>query len=168
MSERIVKLFPVILILIAACGKSHEETLTGDLYFSLFRIGSFYNLSDSAVNELKVYFDSSKLETADEEQRGLFSQYKKLKEEKLLYHPFVNLLMETDSVVTLYLDMSDYDKLKKYKRKELQDEGKKIKIVADVKRLNDKLFYCVDLKSVDKVEGKTLLQSRKWKIDDYN
>ena len=162
-------LIPTILILIVACdSKPKTVSLTGDLYFSFFRIGNFYNQPDSTIDGLKMYLDTLKYETADKEERRFLDQYKRLKDEKLLYQPYVDIVTEEDSVVTLFLETSDYNEIKKFKRKELQDKGKKIRIVADVRKLNDRLFYCVDLVKVDKVDGETGIKSRKWKIEDYN
>jgi len=163
------RLIPTILILIVACNsKPKTETLTGDLYFSFFRLGSFYNQTDSMIQGFEKYLDTLKYETADGDQRRFLTQYKILKEEKLLYQPFVDILTERDSVVTLYLETDDYNEIKKYKRKELHDEGKKIKIQADVKEIGERLFYCVDLVKVDKVDGETQIKSNKWKVEDYN
>jgi len=163
------RLIPTLLILIVACNsKPKTETLTGDLYFSFFRIGSFYNQPDSIVEGFKIYFDTLKYETADQDQRRFLNQYNRLKDEKLLYHPFVDILTEKDSVVTLLLETDDYNEIRKFKRKELQDEGKKIRIVAQVRKLDDRLFYCSDLIKVDKVDGETGIRSRKWKVEDYN
>jgi hypothetical protein len=131
-------------------------------------MGNFYNQPDSIVEGLKMFVDTLKYETADEEQRRFLNQYKILKNEKLLYQPYVDIITEKDSVMTLFLETKDYDEIKKFKRKELQDEGKKIRIVADVRKLDDRLFYCVDLVKVDKVDGETGIKSRKWKIEDYN
>ena len=141
--------------------------LTGDLYFSFFRLRSYYNQPDSIVAKYEKYFDTLKYETADKEQRKLFNLYKQLKEEKLLYLPFVDILTERDSVATLYLETTDYNEIKKYKRTKLQDEGKKIRIQADVRKIGKGLFYCVTLRKAEKVDGETGIKSTKWKIEDY-
>jgi hypothetical protein len=158
----------IFLISIGACNsKPKSDTLTGDLYFSFFRLGSYYNQPDSIIEGCENYFDTLKYETADQEQRRFFNQYKRLKEENLLYQPFVDLLTEEDSVVTLYLETTDYNEIKRYKRKELQDEGKKIRIQADVRRIGAGLYYCLALTKVEKVDGETGIRSRKWKVQDY-
>lgn len=152
-----------------ACnGKPKTVTLTGDLYFSLFRMGNFYNQPDSIVEGFKMLVDTLTHETADEEQRRFLNQYKRLKDEKLLYQPYVDIITEKDSVMTLFLETKDYDEIKKFKREDLQDKGKKIRIVAKVRKLDGRLFYCVGLVKVAKVDGQTRIKSRKWKIEDYN
>lgn len=158
----------IILISIVACdNKPKTELLTGDLYFSFFRFGSYYNHSDSAIEKFEIYFDTVSYEKASDGDKRLLNNYEKVKEEKLLYHPFVDILTEKDSVVTLYLEARDYDEIKKHKRKELQDENKKLRIEADVKKIGDGLFYCNDLIKVQKIDGETLMKQKKIKIEDY-
>jgi len=163
------RLIPTILILIIGChDKPKTEILTGDLYFSFFRLGSYYNKPDSLIKNFEIYFDSLTVEKASDEDKKLLTEYRKLKEEKLLYQPFVDILIKTDSVVTLYLDSIDYKEIKKYKRKELQDGHKKIRIEADVRKIDDRLFICTDLRKVEMIDGETFIKSNKYKIEDYN
>lgn len=162
------RLLLIIFVLIVACdNKPKTETLTADLYFTFFRISSYYNQPDSTVDRYENYFDTLNYEIADKEQKKFFNQYKRLKEENLLYQPFVHVLTEKDSVATLYLETAEYNEIKKYKRKDLQKEGKKIKIQADVRMVSEGLFYCVNLRKVEKVDGETGIKSKKWKIEDY-
>lgn len=158
-----------LLILIAACdSKPKTDTLTGYLYFDFFRVGNFYSMPDSVVKQFEYNFDTLTIETASEEDRRLLTQYKKLKEEKLLFVPFIKLLTEKDSVVTLYMDTLDYNGIKQYKRQRLQDDHKKVRIEAKVKEIEQGLFYCTDLKKVELVDGVTFMKQKKWRIEDYN
>ena len=162
------KLIPIILILIVACDNSPvTNRIAGDLFFSFFRVGNYYNKPDSVIERYETYFDKLRYETADDEEKKFLTKYKKLKEEDLLYKPFVDILIDKDSMVTLYLDKGDYDEIKKYKRKKLQDDHKKVKIEADVFKIDDGLYYCVVLRDVKVVDGETLIKSRKLKVEDY-
>jgi len=162
------RLIPIILILVVACdNRPVTDRITGDLFFSFFRVGNYYNKPDSVIERYETYFDTLNYEKADDEEKKLLTKYKKLKEENLLYKPFVDMLISEDSMVTLYLDKGDYDEIKKYKRQKLQDEHKKVKIEADVFKIDDGLYYCVDLREVKMVDGETFGKSRKLKIEDY-
>lgn len=162
-------LIVIFCILFVACQKkADEETLSGDLYFGFFRYGSFYNQPDSIVRRISSHYDTLSLENAALEDRRILRQYKTVKTEKLMYHPFVNIKTNLDSIVTLYLDTLDYNKIKINKRKELQDRNKKVRIEAEVKKLDDGLYYCIQLKSVEIIEGQTLPRQSKLKIEDYN
>ena len=162
------RLIPIILILIAACdNRPVTDRITGDLFFSLFRVGNYCNKPDSVIKRYETYFDTLKYETADENEKKFLIRYKELKEENLLYKPFVDILIEKDSMVTLYLEKGDYEKISKYKREKLQDEHKKIKIEADVFKIDDGLYFCVELLEVKIVDGETFIKSKKFKIEDY-
>jgi hypothetical protein len=160
---------PIVLIFLLSCkSERSSEKLTGDLYFSLLRIGSYYNQPDSMVFGLERYMDTINLETADNDQKKIIHQFKRLKDEGLLYLPFVQIKDARDSVLTLYLEKNDYDQIKLYKRRELQQEGKRIRIEANVRRIDDALFYCSKLLAVEKIDGDTWIKSKKWKVDDYD
>jgi hypothetical protein len=167
--QQMKRLLPTILILLFGCNNHPKtDTLTGDLYFDFFRVGNFYNMPDSVINRIENNFDTLTWETTSEEDRRLWTLYKKLKDEKLLFAPFIKLLTEKDSVVTLYLDTLDYNEIKIYKLKRLQDEQKKVRIEAKVKEIDQGLFYCTDLVNIYLVDGATLMKQKKWRIEDYN
>jgi len=50
----------------------------------------------------------------------------------------------------------------------LQDEKKKVVIVAKVIRIDNKLYYCHKLENMEVVEGNTFQIQKKLKIEDYN
>ena len=158
-----------ILIIIFGCNTQPKtDTLTGDLYFSFFRLGNYYNQPDSLVKQYEIYFDTLTLERANSSEQRLLRQYRILKEKNLLYRPFVYLRVKDDSVVTLYLDTVDYDRIKVYQRQKLQNDNKKVRIEASVTMIDSGLFNCEKLKQVDIVDGETLQRQRKFKIEDYN
>ncbi|MEJ7643728.1 MAG: hypothetical protein WKF87_03980 [Chryseolinea sp.] len=148
--------------------KADTKLMTGELYFSFLRIGNYYNQPDSIVQFYENYFETTDFDKVNENDRKLWAQYKKLKDLDLLYKPFVDISLKEDSVVRLYLDASEYDKIKIYKRHKLQEDKKKVKIECNVNKIDQGLYYCVDLLSVDVVDGETLQRQRKLKIEDYN
>jgi len=163
------RLLSIILILIFGCeNQPRTDTVTGDLYFSFFTVGSYYNQPDSVIRQFETHFDTLTIEKANPRDKKLLNQYRTLKEKNLLYQPFVYLKTDLDSVVTLYLDTLDYDRIKVHKRQKLQDENKKIRIEASVTMIGSALFYCEKLKRVDIVDGVTLQREKKFKIEDYN
>ncbi len=160
-------IFLLTAIFVFACGQDNK-TIQGDLYFSFLRFGSFYNQPDSIINKFKIYADTvnnNKLNTFDKQ---VLTMYKTLKKENLLFNPFIELRLDNDSIIKLYLDKSDYDKIKIYKRQELQDQNKKIRINLVGNYLGNGMLLCKKLISVDKVDGQTLQIQKKFKIDDYN
>ncbi len=65
------------------------------------------------------------------------------------------------------MSKSDFDKIKIYKRAELQKENKKVIIKATTKMLENSMFYCENLDSVFKTTGQTFQIQKKFKIEDY-
>src|SRR5690606_7963595 len=111
----------LFLTIVACQDKADTQLMTGDLYFSFLRIGNYYNQPDSIVQFYEKYFDTTDFEKVNKNDRQLWTQYKKLKDLDLLYKPFVDISLKEDSVVRLYLDINDYDKIKIHKRKRLQE-----------------------------------------------
>ena len=148
--------------------KVNPKELKGDLYFGLFRIGSYYDQPDSIIQWYESYFDTTNFKLEDKNEQQLFSTYQNLKRHNLLYNPFVELLVQSDSIVKLYLDVSDYDRIKTHRRQVLQNDNKKVIIKSEVELIENGIYNCVELKSVQVVDGQTLQLQKKFKIEDYN
>ncbi len=157
-----------ILLLGACINEDKSNLLTGDLYFGLIRIGSYYNLADSTIIKFENSIDTINFETADEDDKEFLKIYRSLKDQRLLYKPYVDLLIKKDSTVKLYLDSTDYDQIKIYKRQKLQNDNKKIRIEAKKREIRKGFYYCIDLKKVELINGETLRRQGVIKIEDYN
>ncbi|MEP7318176.1 MAG: hypothetical protein ABI921_05535 [Panacibacter sp.] len=144
-----------------------NELIEGDLYFDWFRIGSFYNQPDSVIRNAKNYFDTVNQYNLDSSDKRIFDMYESLKKENLLYSPFIDMKLDNDSIMKIYFKNADYEKIKIYSRKELQDTKKKIRLKLEVRELGNKMAFCTKLVSVNKVNGQTFMISRKFKIEDY-
>lgn len=162
----------ILLLIVSSCKTDkEEEPITGDLFFSAFRIGSYYNLSDSARAVIENLADTTNLASADSGTVKLIRAYNQLKQEGLLYKPFIDLKTGDESFVKLYLDSADYDRIKGFKWLALRERGKKVVVKARTREIIDidlPLLYCVDLLKVDLVDGETLPGRSKFKIEDYN
>ncbi len=158
----------VLYFLISACESSKPQfRIEGDLYFGYFRLGSYYNQPDSIIDKARQYFDTVNYENASDGDRYFIDLYKIVSSNDLIYKPYVDLLIQPDSIVKLYLDISDYDKIKIYKRKDLQDNNEKIVINASVIDYSNGILYCDTLLNIRKVNGKTFQIQKKFRIDDY-
>lgn len=164
------KLIPTILILILGCNiqpDTRTDVLTGDLYFAVFRLGNYYSLPDTLINYYENVFDTMNIDKANSYDKQLLTDYKLLRERDLLYKPYIYIRTDMDSIVNLYLDTLDDNRIKIHKRQVLQNENKKVKIEASVIKINDRLFYCTKLRRVKLVQGETLLKQKKFLIEDY-
>jgi hypothetical protein len=165
----------ILLILVTAfvacASKNERDLLVGDLGFSEFRIGNFYNLSDSLIKRVKHTIDTINIAKADSMDRRFFEVYNILKDKGLLYKPFVDIRVKEDSMVKLYLDSADYDRIKIFKWRELLNDEKKVVIKVKTEYIDNfpvTLLYCKELVDVSLTEGKTYPQRSKFKIEDYN
>jgi len=164
--------FILLILTICSCTKEHDDQLyIGDLYFNSFQLGSYYNLDDSMRTKFEYSMDTIDLNKADSSQLKFIELYKKIKDEGLLYKPFIDLRLNDSSYVKLYLDSSDYDKIKIYKWRDLLDKQKKVIIwgrTKEIGRLDFPLLYCTELVDVEVKDGQTFPKRQgKFRINDY-
>ncbi|CAN5183506.1 hypothetical protein BH11BAC6_BH11BAC6_00800 [soil metagenome] len=93
--------------------------------------------------------------------------YEILKKEDLFYSPFIDLKLDNDSTVKIYFTNNDNDKIKNYKRQDLLDTKKKIRIKIEVQDLGFGMALDKKLISINKIDGQTLQINPKLKIEDY-
>ncbi len=161
--------FLTLAVMTISCRQiqNDKKIIEGDLFFSAFRYGSFYNEPDSLIKKFVAYTDTVRLDSLTSLEKEILETYHILKNENRLFSPFVEIKINDTSFIKLYLDSVDYDKIKIYKRQELQASNKKIRIKAETRKLNNQLSICTKLIFIDKLDGVTLQQQKKFKIDDY-
>ena len=165
----IILLSVIALINFSACNtdKHRDKLIEGDLYFDWLRFGSFYNKPDSVVKQVKLYADTVNREMLYSDNLKFLTRYEILKKKDLLYRPFIDLKLDTDSIVKIYFINNDYDKIKIYKRHDLLDTKKKIRLKAEVQDLGFGMALEKKLISINKVDGQTFQINPKLKIEDY-
>jgi hypothetical protein len=148
--------------------KSKEtHVIEGDLYFSYFRYANFYNQPDSIINKVIALADTADRTLLDSADFAFLTIYDTLKKENLLRNPYIALRLDTDSIITLILSQDDYRKIAPTNYQNLLDTKKKVRIKADVRQITGTISYCNNLMFIDILDGETLPQSKKLKIDDY-
>ena len=146
--------FLILSFFIIACN-SKNETFEGDLFFKFVEFGSFYGADDSSIKTIEMKMDSIRLnKNASEEDLKVIAFINKLKKNNLLKSPWINLKVK-DSVIKVYLNQTDYQKLEKYKYKDLKRRNKKIKLKLDVELKDSELYFCNKILSMEEVDGKT-------------
>ena len=163
-------LFSIIITLnFFSCNTdSNNKLIEGDLYFDWLHFGSFYNQPDSIIDNVKLYADTVNRKQADSVDLNILAMYDILKKEDLLYKPFIDLKLDNGSLVKMYFTNDEYDKIKIYKRKDLLDTKKKIRIKAEVHDLGMRMVLSIKVVSIIKLDGQTLQRDKKFKIEDYN
>ena len=143
------------------------SNLEGYLHFGFFRIVNLYGLPDSLAQKAIVEIESSKF--TDNNNDSIFlNTYSLLKKENLLYTPFIELRTDTNSVITIFLEKSDYFKIAPTNYKQLVALKKKLRIKIEAIKLTEKMYRGINLLSVDSVEDNESHRIGKFEIKDYH
>ncbi len=158
----------VIVLLTFCCIPQKElKTIEGDLYYEWLKLGNFYGQPDSVLANFKTLMDSVGYEGLMKED-SVFAVYIKLLDDNdLLVAPYVYVMTDEEKKLLLYLKPEDYKSLNHFTYKELLANNQKVRIVAKVDSLVDNRFVCKELISVDVMNGATLPQRSKFKLEDY-
>ena len=149
------------------CSHAQSDTLKGDLYFGLWRYGSLYEVPKDKVEIIENLAASDKRDTLDMYTQQMLNLYDTLKDEGLLYSPYVQLKTPNDSIVRVYLKLDDYKTVTEHKLDSLIKKGEKITIQIIVRAFGPKLYYCEQLLSAVKSTGTTYPIQRKFKLEEY-
>lgn len=165
--RRFAKTFIIALFIGQQFGCSTEKSndsetrFTGDLFFKLISLGSFYHGDSLAITKLNHYLDSLKsinpdsLTRNDKETLDIFDG---LKRHGLIEKPFFHIRLDSLITYIVYVDTIEYKKIKDFGQQELINENKKIKIglTGDIVNLGTlKVIDCSTIDKVEKLDGKT-------------
>lgn len=157
----------IIAFFIGCKPESQSTKITGDLYYTWLKLGSFYGQPDSMLTQYLQLKDSIGYEGLMKEDSIGTKYIRVLEENNLLTSPFIYLRTDEGKTILLYLDKDDYKKFIKFNYQDLIDKKQKVRIVAEADSLWNKMFLCKSLISVRLIEGKTLQQQKKFKIEEY-
>lgn len=135
---------------------TNAETFEGELYFKLVDFGSYYGASDSQILKFEAIIDSlqQNVENSLQDQL-LLDNIQTLKDNHLINKPYFHLKIDSTSVYRIYLSESEFQKIKIYKRQNLINEHKKIKVKLNGIKINESIVSCSSISSTTKVEGET-------------
>lgn len=165
MKKTLLLLFFVVLNTLSWSQSS--PTMEGDLYFGLWRYGSLYKQPKKVVKWVEKMAESKRRDTLDPTSQDILRIYDILQQENKLYMPYVQLKLDDNSIVRIYLEKSVYKKIKTHTIDELQEKKQKVRIQLEYRQMADDLFYCKKLIQVDLRHGETLQRQRKFAIEDY-
>lgn len=120
--------------------KDEYEVFTGTLVNSLFKLGSFYEMPDSIVKKMEYILDSLSKDIREETVEFIES-YNVLKNNSLLYSPFIELELDSNEFYNVYLAEEEYNKVKPYLG---FNKGRRKNIIIKLKgtKLNHQLIDC--------------------------
>lgn len=144
-----------------------SKTVEADLYFNWLRIGNFYNMQDTTIINISKQLENQRNNQTDEDT-SLLTLFRVLKANNVLYHPYIEVVMENDVHATWYLNTADYDSIKQFKLKDLDANNQKLHISADVKNIYENAFICIKIEEIKLLDkGDYNNSDKKFNAKDY-
>ena len=72
--------------------------------------------------------------------------------------PYINLQIETDSTLDVYLSEFEYKKIKDFKHNDLLKRNKKVELELDIVKKDIDICYTEQIINVKEVDGKTTVK----------
>ncbi len=156
-------------LLLFGCESRPDKTpnLEGDLYYTAFRLGSFYDQPDSLYNHYIKLKDSLGMGQLKKEDPVLMTKIELLEKRELIKSPYIYLKTDSDSTFIVYMSKEDYEPITQYTHQDLIDNHQKIRLKLDTEKLTDKLLLCKSVISIKLVDGETQQRGGKFLIEDY-
>jgi len=159
--KRIIGLILLLSVLIIGFSSSlnHEKLYKGELFIKLITFGSdFFSIEDengvTMYETLDAIEDKSVLSKQEKELKEYFDL---LKENDLIGKPYFHLTTQKSNAefITVYVDESEYEKIKDFKLSELEKNNQKVLIKLYGEAVSENIIKCNHLKSVKLVKGET-------------
>ena len=156
-------IFSIILFNLCSCDNKENinstdkyEVFTGTLVNSLFEFGSFYDIPDSVAKEMKYFLDSLSNNSKDTTKKVVefIESYNILKNNSLLFSPFIELKLDSNELYNVYLAEEEYNKVKPYLG---FNKGRRKNIIIKLKgtKLNSQIIDCTngEIISIEKLNN---------------
>lgn len=148
--------------------KSEDKpNLEGDLYYTWLKLGSFYQQPDSLYNGYIELRERLGIEELRKQDSTGTSHIELLEKHDLVNSPFIYLKTDSDSTFIVYMNPEDYQPITNFTHQKLIDTKKKIRLKLVTQRLNEKMWICKKVISMEKIDGETLQKQKKFKIEEY-
>ena len=85
----------------------------------------------------------------------LAKYFEKLKQNDLLELPYIFLLVENDSILTVHLTEKEYDKVKDFRHVDLYRKKKKVQLEIELKQVDSGMYFSDNLINVMEVDGRS-------------
>jgi hypothetical protein len=128
------KVYTAVAMVLAMYGCQTNQTtiIEGDLYFKLVDLPSLYEVSDSIATKLETSIRTVKKDSLRTLDRNVYNQLQFLDDNQLLRKPFIRLRQNDGTILLVFVEPSDYEKLRKYHHEDLVRTHKKVSIRAAV------------------------------------
>ena len=150
---------PLIILstLLISCQEKSNDVITADLTFKSVSFANAWKANDEEFKTFSQELDKSlkNPEKLSENELAIYTHYDKLRKLNLLRSPYIFLNIEKDSVITVFLPVKEYEKVKHLNQIDLYKEGKKAVLELELKEKDSNIFYSNSIINVTKVNGKS-------------
>ena len=150
----------IFIVAIVSCKQTtpiEGEKFEGEMFLKLIDVGpEIYSYPSKDGSTLKdLYENTPETELTDEQVEGK-NHFELLNQNDLLEKPYFNFTEEKSGreFVKVFLNETEFAKIKDIKLSEIRDNGKKVEIKFYGKRINDHIIKCLSIEKVKKVKGK--------------
>ena len=146
----------LIILTIISCGK--KEYTKADLSFKLISMASLYGSNEDGIQKFEKIIDSIRSDpNANKKDIDLCDFFARLKKNGLYTSPYIHLQIEADSLLIVYLDEIEYEKVKEFDHKDLVSRNKKIELQLDIEKKDEGIFFANEIIGLKEVNGETIV-----------
>lgn len=140
------------MILFCSCNKKSDLKIEGELYFKLINYFPSQGMTSSQIISIENMLDTIK-ET--KEIIAYKEQFSILKKNNLLKQPYLLIRSNNDSIKTIYLSKTEYNKVKNYTLQNLLNNKSKVLLKIDARNIESNIYYSDKIYSVKEISGIT-------------
>jgi len=146
----------IIGLLLITCKKDNMKIIKADLTFRSISFNSVYGGTDEQIAETNAQLDSIlNLENPRKSDYELAKYFQRLKDNNLFRLPYIFLLLENDSIITVHLTEKEYTKVKDFRHIDLYRKNKKVELEIELKQLDSSMFFSDNIIKISEVNGRS-------------
>lgn len=126
-----------IVVALYSCKTNQKTVVEGDLYFKLVDLPSLYEAPDSLATKFETNIRTVQKDSLSTNDRYLYNQLQFLDDNHLLRKPFIRIRKNDGTILLVFVEPTDYEKLRKYHHQELVRNQKKVSITAEVSEIKN-------------------------------
>lgn len=133
-----------------SCNQQVKKEIKGKLAFESISFLSLYGSSDNQYKEFLIEMENGK--SSDNNKKDLYTYFSKLKKHNILRNPYIFLEVEKDSIITVYLNEDNYEKVKNYNYSDLYFNKEKVLLKLLLEEKEKNIYYSDSILSVEKIK----------------
>ena len=144
------------LVVLTSISCQEKKYTNADLSFKLISANSLYGADEMEIQKFEEILDSiGKNPEAKKNEIELYNFYAKLKKNNLFTSPYINIQIEEDSSLIVYLSEDEYQKVKEFEAADLLHRKKKVSLKLNIEEKDEGIYVANQIISVRESDGHT-------------